>query len=167
MMGLGENHFQLQREHDVRDTEMARALQAHGYKLTPQRLAVLRVIQDGFEHLTPAEVRERGCRIYPKLGLTTVYRSLEVLSELGFVRRVHLEGGCHGYVAASCGHRHALICQGCNRVVEFPGEENLEPLIEWIEGSTGYRIENHLLQLSGLCPDCRARGRVTSLSAER
>jgi len=140
----------------MRDTEMARALQTHGYKLTPQRLAVLKVMQDGFEHLTPAEVLERAGRIYPKLGLTTVYRTLQVLGELGFVRRVHLEGGCHDYVAASYGHRHALICQGCNRVVEFPGDEHLEPFIDWIEARTGYRIENHLLQLSGLCPDCRA-----------
>jgi Fe2+ or Zn2+ uptake regulation protein len=140
----------------VRDTEMALALRAHGYKLTPQRLAVLEVIQNGFEHLTPAEVLERASTIYPRLGLTTVYRTLEVLSELGFVRRVHLERGCHGYVAASCGHRHALICQRCNRVVEFPGEENLGPFMELIEARTGYRIENHLLQLSGLCPECLA-----------
>ena len=101
----------------MRDTEVARALQAHGYKLTPQRLAVLKVIQEGFEHLTPVGVLERAGGIYPRLGLTTVYRTLQVLSDLGIVRRVHLEGGCHGYVAASDGHRHALICESCNRVV--------------------------------------------------
>jgi Fe2+ or Zn2+ uptake regulation protein len=140
----------------MRGTEMAGALRAHGYKLTPQRLAVLEVIQDGLEHLTPSQVLERGCRIYPRLGLTTVYRTLGVLSDLGLVRRVHLEAKCHGYVAASAGHRHALICQSCNRAVEFPGEEHLEPLIEWIEARTGYRIEDHLLQFSGLCPECQA-----------
>ena len=140
----------------MREMTMARGLRNRGHKLTQQRLAVIAVVHEAQEHLTPGQVFERAGRVCPGLGLTTVYRTLEVLSELGFVRRVHLEGDCHGYVATSCGHRHALICPGCNRVVEFPGEENLEPLIEWIEARTGYRIDDHLLQLSGLCPDCRA-----------
>lgn len=139
----------------MRQTIMARGLRKRGHKLTPQRLAVMAVVQEAQEHLTPQQVLERAGEICTGLGLTTVYRTLDMLSELGFVRRVHSEGDCHSYVATSHGHRHALICQGCHRVVEFPGGENLEPLIGRIEAKTGYRIDDHLLELSGLCPDCR------------
>ena len=57
---------------NVRDCDMARALRAHGYKLTSQRLAVVQVLRSGQPHLSPAQVYERGKAISPRLGLTTV-----------------------------------------------------------------------------------------------
>ncbi len=133
---------------------MARALRAHGYKLTPQRLAVLQVIQQGNEHLTPAQVLERGCTIYPGLGFTTVYRTLDLLSELGFVRRVHLEGRCRAYARADEMNGHHLVCQPCHRVVDFPCF-GLKELIEQLGRRTGFVVESHLLELVGLCPTCQ------------
>jgi len=138
----------------MRDTEMTRALRTHGYKLTPQRLAVLKVIQDGFEHVTPAEVLERAGRMYPKLGLTTVYRTLQVLSELGFVRRVHLEEGCEAFASSRDREGHYLVCQGCHRVVEFPCT-GLTGLIAQTARRTGFAVESHLLELVGFCPACQ------------
>ncbi len=136
---------------------MARALRAHGYKLTPQRLAVLQVIQEGDEHLTPAQVLERGCTIYPGLGFTTVYRTLDLLSELGFVRRVHLGGGCHAYARVEEINGHHLVCQGCHRVVDFPCF-GLSELTEEMGRRTGFIVESHLLELVGLCPTCQENG---------
>jgi len=138
-------------------TEMAQAVRAHGYKLTPQRLAVLKVVHEGDEHLTPAEVLERGCRIHPGLGLTTVYRTLELLSELGFVRRVHQEKGCSAYVRVKEKDGHSLVCHGCHRVVDFPCF-GLEELIEEMGRRTGFAVESHLLELVGLCPTCQGNG---------
>jgi Fur family ferric uptake transcriptional regulator len=146
--------FNYDQKHDLRETKMARGLRANGYKLTPQRLAVLQVIQGGNEHLTPAEVLERGRGIYPRLGLTTVYRTLDLLSELGFVRRVHVEEGCHGYARAEERDGHHLVCQNCHRVVDFPCF-GLGELIEELGRRTGFAVESHLLELGGLCPICQ------------
>lgn len=105
--------------------------------------------------LSPQEVLGHGQRVHRKLGLVTVYRTLNLLAELNLVRRVYRENGCHGYLFASLGHRHALICQDCGRAVEFPGENDLHELIGRVEAGTGYRVDGHLLQLFGLCPDCQ------------
>jgi Fe2+ or Zn2+ uptake regulation protein len=149
-----KNLFNYDQERDLRETEMAQGLRAHGYKLTPQRLAVVKVIQEGDEHLTPAEVLERGCRIYPRLGLTTVYRTLELLDDLGFVRRVHLEEGCRAYAQAKERNGHHLVCQSCHRVVDFPCS-GLTELTEEMGRRTGFVVEYHLLGLVGLCPTCQ------------
>jgi len=159
-----KNLFNYDQKHELRETEMARGLRAKGYKLTLQRLTVLHVIQGVSEHLTPAEVLERGRGICPRLGLTTVYRTLDLLSELGFVRRIHVEEGCHGYARAEERDGHHLVCQGCHRVVGFPCF-GLGELIEEMASRTGFAVETHLLELSGLCPACQeerlgSRGKV-------
>lgn len=138
----------------MRNTDMAEGLRAHGYKLTRQRLAVIRALRETDEHMTPGDVLERGRTSYPRLGLTTIYRTLEILSELGFVRRVHLEEGCRAYAQAKERNGHHLVCQSCHRVVDFPCS-GLEELIESTAQRTGFAVESHLLELVGLCPACQ------------
>jgi Fur family ferric uptake transcriptional regulator len=87
--------------------------------------------------------------------LVTVYRTLALLSALGYVRRVHREDGCQGYARTELAHSHHLICRGCDQVVEFPGFESLSALIEPIERKTGFAIDDHVLELLGLCPACQ------------
>jgi Fur family ferric uptake transcriptional regulator len=105
--------------------------------------------------LSPQEILERGGAAHSTLGLTTVYRTVALLVELGVVRRVHRSNGCHGYVATSPGHRHHIICQECGRTAEFLGSEDLTELVSQVEQSTDYRVDDHLLQLFGLCPECQ------------
>lgn len=126
------------------------------HKLTRPRQAVLDVIAAAQEHLTPAEVFRRARERYPKIGLTTVYRTLDLLVELGCVQRVHGENGCHSYVAAMQPHGHHLLCSHCGRMEAF-ADCDLRPLVEALEVRTGYRIEAHILQLVGCCPSCQGR----------
>jgi Fe2+ or Zn2+ uptake regulation protein len=128
-----------------------------GYRITAPRRAVIEVLQRSQIPLSVQGIFEQGERIHPKLGLVTVYRTVAVLEKMGLIRRVHQEDGCHDYLLASPGHRHALICQGCGRAVEFPGGNDLQELIQRVEAGTGYEIDGHLLQLYGTCPDCQAR----------
>jgi Fe2+ or Zn2+ uptake regulation protein len=123
----------------MNQTEMAQALRQAGYRLTQPRLAILRVLEENDAGLSPDEVHQQGKATCASLGL---------------VRRVHSEQRCHGYASAGT-DRHHLICQGCRRVIEFPCE-GLDGLIESVRQQTGYTITNHLLELSGLCPDCQA-----------
>ncbi|MCD6553681.1 MAG: transcriptional repressor [Chloroflexi bacterium] len=143
--------------------EWGKQLRLAGYKLTRQRRAVLAVIAAGETHLSPAEVYDQARIACPDLGLTTVYRTLEILSELGLVRRVHLEKGCHSFASASGGHSHHLICNKCGEVIEFEGCD-LSPLLERVAQRTGFVIEAHWLELFGTCPACQ---RVSENSPQR
>lgn len=126
-----------------------------GRRITGPRRAVMDVLSHSEVPLSVQDIFELSGTIHPKLGLVTVYRTVALLENLGLVRRVHRENGCQGYLLASPGHHHALICQGCGRAVEFLGEDDLHALIERVEARTGYQVDDHLLQLFGLCPDCQ------------
>lgn len=136
------------------ETALQRLRQA-GLRLTRPRQAVVRVLLEAGGWLRPEEALSRARAYYPSLGLVTVYRALALLEELGIARRIHVEPGCHGYVATSLAHGHHLVCRSCHQVVEFPGSEDLNPLIEQVCRATGFVVEDHLLELAGLCPSCR------------
>jgi len=134
--------------------QLNQALNTRGYKLTAPRRAVLDVVAAMQESLSPADIYRRARRRYPRLGLVTVYRTLEILVEAGALRRVHLDDGCHCYAPTQAAHGHHLICSSCNQVVEF-AECDLDGLLKSVARKTGFRVERHWLEVFGLCPNCR------------
>jgi Fur family ferric uptake transcriptional regulator len=135
--------------------EWEACLSESGYRITASRRAVMEVLIEDSAPLSPQEILDLARAVHPRLGLVTVYRTLNLLTDLDLVRRIHREDGCHGYVLASPGHHHAVICHSCGRAVEFTGKNDIDALIAQVEARTGYRVDGHLLQLSGLCPDCQ------------
>jgi len=137
---------------------MAQELRAAGCRLTRPRRAVLRVVAGATQALTPAQVHEQARGHYPQTGLVTVYRTLELLAGLGLVRRIHTEEeGCHGYVPVALGKTgHHLVCTSCHQTVEFPCTGMEETVVE-VEHLTGFSIQEHWLELFGLCPACQAK----------
>jgi len=130
-------------------------LRENGYRLTAPRKAVVGVVATSGRALAPAEVFELARERYARLGLVTVYRTLEKLEELGLVQRLHQPQGCQAFVAAVSGHQHLLVCQVCGQVVYFSGEgDRVELLMAEVGGESGYRVDEHWLQLFGLCTDC-------------
>ncbi len=132
---------------------MGEGLREHNRKLTRQRQAILDILATADHHLTPAEIHQQARANYPHLGLVTVYRTLDLLTELGYVQRVHFADGCHSYAATAQEHTHHLVCSSCGRAQEFK-DCDLEPLIELLERRTGYEITVHMLELMGHCPEC-------------
>lgn len=130
-------------------------LAKNGYRLTAPRRAILLVLQRATQPLTPEEILVQARELHPSVGLVTVYRTLDLLGALDLVRCAHREKACHGFLPATQGHHHVIICQNCHRALEFPGDEDLEGLFRRIEERTGYRVCDHLLQLAGLCPACQ------------
>ncbi len=129
-------------------------LQNKGFRITGARQAVIDVLQSENGWLTPEKILAQATASCPSLGLATVYRTLELLSEEGFIRRIHFEDGCHGYARADLDHGHHLICRSCHEVIEFEGLENIDAFIRTIETKTGYTIQDHMLELVGICPQC-------------
>ncbi len=140
---------------DISLEEIVQALRQEGYRLTRPRLAVLQVLQENDGYLSPTEIHEHGRALHPSLGLVTVYRTLEMLDELGLARRVHGRGNCHGYARANSASGHYLLCHQCGQVIEFPCE-GMEEIIEAVRQRSGFTVEEHLLELVGLCPACQS-----------
>lgn len=131
------------------------------HKLTKPRRAVLEIIARSERHLTPSEVYKKAKVKYPYIGLTTVYRTLDLLVELGAIQRIHLPEGCHSYASAPSTHGHHLVCTACGRAEEF-ADCDLDPLMTHLRKKTGFAIDVHMLELMGKCPDCQSkpRGRI-------
>ena len=138
-----------------RDT-LATQLNQHGYKLTRQRKAVVEVMTLANTRLTAAEVFAKAQRECPDLGLTTVYRTLEILEQLGTIRRVHLEDGCEAFAPTAIEHGHYLICANCQTTIEFEGCD-LNAMLDRIADQTGFTIDQHWLELVGRCPKCQKK----------
>ncbi len=129
-------------------------LQTNGYRLTGPRRAVAEIVAASRRALNPNQIFDLARMRYPALGLVTVYRTLEKLEALRLVQRVHQPDGCHGYLPATTGHQHLLLCQKCGEAEYFSGDD-LEALIANLSRQSGYVIQEHWLQLFGLCENCR------------
>ena len=136
------------------DRKVAAVLRQHGYKLTPQRRAVIEAIASCQDHLTPAALYEKVHQDHPKIGLVTIYRTLEILSKLELICELHAGGNCRSYTIGTPEHHHHLICSNCGTVVDFSGH-NLGELEQKLALETGFKIEGHLLEFVGLCQNCK------------
>ncbi len=119
-------------------------IRGFGYKATPQRLEVLRALA-AEQHQSLEEIRAR-C---PEVGLVTIYRTLDLLSEIGAVRRLDLGDGPRYELAED--HHHHLICESCGDVSEF---EKCPLDLRRLRGMD-FEISSHSLEIYGRCADCR------------
>jgi Fur family peroxide stress response transcriptional regulator len=92
------------------------------------------------------------------IGQATIYRTVNLLSELGLLARVQDRRGEICYTAPSIGHSHPLICGACRRIVRFDGDGDLDLLATRLADETGFAIYGHHLEVYGLCEDCQAGG---------
>ncbi len=144
----------------INGKKLASTMRQHGYRLTPQRRAVLRVIAISPDHLTPAAIYDRVRQEYPGIGLVTVYRTLAILAELGLICEVHAGGSCRSYLMRKpVGHHHHLICSECGTVVDF-ADCDLKRLEERLSRLTGFKVGGHLLEFLGLCPACQKQAQA-------
>lgn len=128
-------------------------LRARGYRMTPQRLAILHVLHHESRHLLPVEVFEEARRELPDLTAPTVYRTLEFLAENGLVRPTLTGSGHLAYEITRHEHHH-LICRRCGSEMEVE-HDILKTMYARLETESGYRLTDSHLTFFGLCPDCR------------
>ncbi len=121
------------------------------YRLTKQRSAVLRALSDG-KHLSAETVLERVRAEMPGVSLGTIYRTLDILREIGLVQIVSVGGHAARYEAALDKHHH-LLCTMCRELTNVSAE-GLEDLVEEISGRAGFAKADFSLTISGRCRDC-------------
>ncbi len=138
---------------NVTTDELRRQLKGRGMRLTPQRLAILKVLHDSQKHLTPNEVYGYARELLPGLTEPTVYRTLESLAKQGLALAAHVGNGKLVYEMAGHDHHH-LICTNCGKEVEIPHDQ-LEQLYQHLQEATGYQLTTSHLTFFGLCPACQ------------
>jgi Fe2+ or Zn2+ uptake regulation protein len=126
------------------------------WRLTPQRRAVLEVLESATDHPTAAEVFERVRLTSPGIGPATVYRTLALLVANGLALELSLgDGTSSRYDGNTARHDH-LVCTSCGSASDIPSALP-SALLGQLTASTGYAVSHYDLQFHGLCPQCQAR----------
>ena len=136
-------------------TAVAERLQVAGFRRTGPRRAVLEVLADARRHLKPEEILERARKRHPAIGRATVYRTLDLLTQLGIIRPLYIGGDGPKYISAEGGHHH-FVCTGCGDVIEFDDCVACE-VSGRISRRLGLKVNSHLLEFYGICRTCTRR----------
>lgn len=137
-------------------SSLADVLRSRGLRLTAQRQLVLEAVYE-LGHSTPDQIHAAVARTAAGINITTVYRTLELLEELGLVTHAHLSHGAPTYHALGENQHAHLVCRACGSVAEVPPTA-LEPLARALAADRGFIIDVGHVALFGLCADCGAAG---------
>jgi len=136
---------------------LAEYLSKQGLKATRQRDKVLEVFIASKQHLSAEELYVLVHKAHPGIGFATVYRTLKLLSQAGLAAEGRFEDGIARYeYTASRAHHDHLICTRCGLIVEFENEQ-IEQLQKAVAQRNGFLVQNHKLELYGLCNGCKTK----------
>jgi len=128
-------------------------LRASGYRVTPQRQLVLEAVTK-LEHATPEEIYAEVKQTVVGVNVSTVYRTLELLEQIGLVTHTHLGHGAHRYhLAADAQHVH-LVCRGCGSITQL-SPAAVSPLVSALDSEYGFETDVGHLTVFGTCAQCR------------
>ena len=128
-------------------------LRAGGYRVTPQRQLVLEAVTK-LEHATPEEIYAEVKQTVVGVNVSTVYRTLELLEQIGLVTHTHLGHGAHRYhLAADAQHIH-LVCRSCDGITELEPAA-VRSLVSALEAEHGFETDVGHLTVFGTCAQCR------------
>ena len=139
---------------DIRFKQLIAALKEHDFRLTPQRVELVRLIAASEGHPSAAQLYEKIKVRFPTMSQATVYKTLALLKEMNQVLEIDLRDDSHYDGNRPQAHPH-LICMKCNKIVD--GEVSLDQeVLRKLEQVSGYTILRSQITLYGLCPDCKA-----------
>ncbi len=132
------------------------AFNVAGMRATNQRVLIMEIIRQGEGHLDADEIYRRARKKEPRLSLSTVYRTLQVLKKLGLVEELHFDEEHHHYEVKPSAEHHHLICLGCGRIVEFH-----YPLSRYVKRNIpearDFDIIETEVRMTGYCSQCHQR----------
>ena len=134
------------------DAQLGAALRARGHRVTTPRLLVHRHVRRSAGHLTAERVHGELAPSLPSLSPATIYATLALLDELGFLRRLSTPGGTTIFDPRTDPHHH-VICRRCGRMEDVDAVVDASPA-EAAAAAAGFTVDHGELQLSGLCAAC-------------
>ncbi len=138
----------------------------YGYRLTEQRSLILDILSRTPGHLSAEEIFFKVHKLHPNIGLTTVYRTLDLLVQMGFVLKFDFGDGRARYELAEgpegMRHHHHLVCTKCGRIIDYTDfiDEETELLNKTKKGLSqkfNFEITDHLIQFYGVCAECKKK----------
>lgn len=139
----------------ARFEELTKKLRQRGCRMTPQRVALLRLLTSGEDHPSAHQLYERLREQFPTTSLATVYKTLSLLYDMGEVLELGFVNHGVRYDANRPDPHPHLICLRCWRIVD--GEPSLVPSqVQEVAQGSGFQVTGHRLDIYGLCPDCQA-----------
>jgi Fur family ferric uptake transcriptional regulator len=133
-----------------------KALREKGYRLTPQRMLVIKALHNADNHISAEEIYEQLHARYPHSNISTVYRTLELMKRLNLVMEIDFGEGRVRYHVAEKGHHHHLVCCTCGKIIDL-GESIVNPLKETLFRNYDFEAELSHLAISGECSECRKK----------
>jgi Fur family transcriptional regulator, stress-responsive regulator len=134
------------------DDQLIAALRAGGHRVTLPRLLVHRHLRRSPTHVTPEQLHAELAPQLPSLSPATIYGTLDLLDDLGFVRRVSTPRGGTVYDSRVDDHHH-VICRSCGRIEDVDAPIDTAAA-DRAAGAAGFRVDHRQLAISGLCADC-------------
>ena len=143
----------------AREEILRRYLTEHGLKSTRQRDLIAEAFFDAETHVRIDEILERVRTLDPKVSQATVYRTMKLLKDSGLAVERRFSDGQTLYESSDQGEQHHdhLICTRCGKIVEFV-DERIERLQKQVAEEHGFAVEDHKMELYGLCRDCQLKG---------
>jgi Fur family peroxide stress response transcriptional regulator len=138
----------------VRFEQLIAKLKESEYRLTPQRMELVRLIAASEGHPSASRLYEQIKVRFPTMSLATVYKTLDILKQMGEVLEIGLRDDSHYDGNKPHPHPH-LICTKCQKIMDAELDTAVESMIQEVEQNFGFQIEKHQLNFYGLCPDCR------------
>jgi len=139
---------------EARFEQLIARLRQAGHRITPQSVAIARILAASAGHPSVEQIYERVRESFPTTSIATVYKTVHLLKDMGEVLELEFGDSVHRYD----GHRPQphphLVCVGCGSILDLDGAA-LDALPERAAVETGYRILSHRLDLYGLCPRCQ------------
>ncbi len=131
-----------------------------GFRMTPQRAAILEAVRDADGHLTAGEIFERVHRRYPSIAYGTVYRTLHLFAERGIILEFPFGDEASRFDKRTDRHDH-VRCTDCGVLIDVDVPTALFAQ-HVAEDQTGFRITGHQTVFSGVCPACQGRGAIAT-----
>jgi Fur family ferric uptake transcriptional regulator/Fur family peroxide stress response transcriptional regulator len=139
---------------ETAEVMLSRVLRERGQRVTPQRLAIARTVRELDRHTTAETVFGRVSEQMPGVSLPTVYATLDLLEEVGLVRRVPTQAGTAVYDPRTEDHHH-LVCRGCGEIVDVDAPVDRGDLLRAAR-TLGFAADDAQVVVRGLCANCRA-----------
>ncbi|CUH97556.1 hypothetical protein P22_3687 [Propionispora sp. 2/2-37] len=130
-------------------------LRNKGFKVTPQRLAIYNVLVNTKTHPSAEMIFNELQPVYPTMSLATVYKTVEILRELGMVQMLNVGEDSFRYDAIVETHPH-ICCTACGRVDDLEGIDSAE-FVKSVEAATPYELTGQQFYFYGICPECQKK----------
>ncbi|MBN1797634.1 MAG: transcriptional repressor [Spirochaetales bacterium] len=158
------NHFHYRGENMGRGYKWGQKLAGHGFRLTAAREAILDVLSSTNEHVSAEDIYMTVHADNPRIGLTTIYRTLELLEQTGIICKFEFGHGRAKYELSEANshkkHHHHLICKKCRKIIDYTEfakaeREYIQKAETGLEKKYRFTIDDHLIHFYGICPECK------------